>query len=55
MSEPEFMAIPSLRIFDFMRPGIEPTLWHSRLMEVNDPFNSRLRFDEVSAPPEDDG
>jgi uncharacterized glyoxalase superfamily protein PhnB len=33
-----------------MRPGIERTPWGSRLMEVIDPFNNRLRFDEHLAP-----
>ena len=29
-----------------MRPGIEPTPWRSKLMEVIDPFDNRLRHDE---------
>jgi uncharacterized glyoxalase superfamily protein PhnB len=33
-----------------MRPGIERTPWGSRLMEVIDPFNNRLRFDEHLPP-----
>ena len=32
--------------YSFMRPSIERTPWGSRLMEVTDPFNNRLRFDE---------
>ena len=43
------------RGYRFMRPGIEPTPWRSRLMEVIDPFGNRLRFDEHPAPPEPDG
>jgi uncharacterized glyoxalase superfamily protein PhnB len=35
--------------YRFMRPGIEPTPWGSRLMEVIDPFGNHLRFDERSA------
>jgi len=34
-------------------PGIEPTPWRSRLMEVIDPFNNRLRFDEHPPSPQD--
>jgi catechol 2,3-dioxygenase-like lactoylglutathione lyase family enzyme len=34
--------------YRFMRPGIKPTSWGSRLMEVIDPFGNRLRFDERS-------
>ncbi len=41
--------------YPFMRPGIERTPWRSRLMEVTDPFNNRLRFDEQLAPSEDHG
>ena len=37
------------KIYRFMRPGIEPTPWGSKLMEVIDPFHNRLRFDE--SPP----
>jgi catechol 2,3-dioxygenase-like lactoylglutathione lyase family enzyme len=36
--------------YRFMRPGIEPTPWGSKLMEVTDPFGNRLRFDENPAP-----
>jgi uncharacterized glyoxalase superfamily protein PhnB len=36
--------------YRFMRPGIERTPWGSRHMEVVDPFNNRLRFDEPRAP-----
>ncbi|MGH6912559.1 MAG: glyoxalase superfamily protein [Geminicoccales bacterium] len=32
--------------YRFMRPGLEATPWGSKLMEVIDPFNNRLRFDE---------
>jgi catechol 2,3-dioxygenase-like lactoylglutathione lyase family enzyme len=32
--------------YRFMRPGIERTPWGSMLMEIIDPFNNRLRFDE---------
>ena len=39
----------------FMRPGIEPTPWGSKLMEVIDPFHNRLRFDENPPPQQDDG
>jgi catechol 2,3-dioxygenase-like lactoylglutathione lyase family enzyme len=39
--------------YRFMRPGIEPTPWRSRLMEVIDPFNNRLRFDERPWSPQD--
>jgi catechol 2,3-dioxygenase-like lactoylglutathione lyase family enzyme len=35
--------------YRFMRPGIERTPWHSKLMEVIDPFNNRIRFDEALA------
>jgi catechol 2,3-dioxygenase-like lactoylglutathione lyase family enzyme len=41
--------------YPFMRPGIERTPWSSRLMEVTDPFNNRLRFDEKATPSEGDG
>ncbi|MGH6901873.1 MAG: glyoxalase superfamily protein, partial [Geminicoccaceae bacterium] len=41
--------------YRFMRPGIERTPWRSKLMEVIDPFGNRLRFDENSASPQDDG
>jgi hypothetical protein len=33
--------------YRYNRPGIEATPWRSRLMEVTDPFNNRLRFDEA--------
>ena len=36
--------------YRFMRPGIEHTPWRSKLMEVTDPFNNRLRFDEPLEP-----
>lgn len=29
-----------------MRPGIEVAPWNARVMEVIDPFGSRLRFNE---------
>lgn len=32
--------------YGFMHPGIELTPWRSKVMEVIDPFNNRLRFDE---------
>ena len=41
--------------YRYNRPGIEATPWRSRLMEVTDPFNNRLRFDEHDSPPDDDG
>jgi catechol 2,3-dioxygenase-like lactoylglutathione lyase family enzyme len=34
------------RDYRYMRPGIEPTPWGARLMEVGDPFGNRLRFHE---------
>ena len=37
------------------RPGIEATSWGSRMMQVTDPFNNNLRFDEAGAPPDDAG
>lgn len=40
--------------YRFMRPGIERTPWRSRLMEITDPFNNRLRFDEELALSRDD-
>jgi predicted enzyme related to lactoylglutathione lyase len=33
--------------YRYLRPGIEPTPWGSKLMEVIDPFGNRLRFDEA--------
>lgn len=45
----------SAKGYRYMRPGIEATPWRSRLMEVIDPFNNRLRFDEGLAPAEDNG
>ena len=30
----------------FMRPGIKKTFYHSKCMEVIDPFGNRIRFDE---------
>jgi uncharacterized glyoxalase superfamily protein PhnB len=36
--------------YGYMRPGIEPTPWGARLMEVVDPFGNRLRFHEDRAP-----
>jgi uncharacterized glyoxalase superfamily protein PhnB len=36
--------------YRYQRPGIEPTPWGSRLLEVTDPFGNRLRFDEPAAP-----
>jgi hypothetical protein len=41
--------------YRYMRPGIEPTPWGSRLMEITDPFHNRLRFDEAPASRQDDG
>jgi Glyoxalase superfamily protein len=38
-----------------MRPGIEPKPWRSKLMEVIDPFNNQLRFDERPRSPQDAG
>jgi hypothetical protein len=35
--------------YRLMRPGIERPPWRSRLTEVTDPFNNRLRFDEELA------
>jgi catechol 2,3-dioxygenase-like lactoylglutathione lyase family enzyme len=35
--------------YRYLRPGIEPTPWGSKLMEVTDPFGNRLRFDETPA------
>ena len=43
------------KAYPFIRPGIERTPWRSRLMQVADPFNNRLRFDDQLAPPDDDG
>ena len=37
--------------YRYNRPGIESTPWGSRMMEVTDPFNNRLRFDEAGPPP----
>jgi catechol 2,3-dioxygenase-like lactoylglutathione lyase family enzyme len=36
--------------YRYMRPGIEPTPWGARLIEVVDPFGNRLRFHEDRAP-----
>jgi hypothetical protein len=41
--------------YRFMRPSVEPTPWGSKLMEVIDPFNNRLRFDENPVSPQDAG
>ena len=41
--------------YRYARPGIEATPWGSRLMQVTDPFNNRLRFDEAGRPPDDAG
>ena len=38
--------------YRFARPRIEATPWRSRLMQVTDPFNNRLRFDEAGPPPD---
>jgi uncharacterized glyoxalase superfamily protein PhnB len=32
--------------YRFMRPGIQRTPWNARMMEVIDPFNNRIRFNE---------
>jgi catechol 2,3-dioxygenase-like lactoylglutathione lyase family enzyme len=37
--------------YRFMRPGIEHAPWNARLMEVIDPFNNRIRFNEDLAAP----
>jgi hypothetical protein len=34
------------RRYRFMRPGIHRTPWNARMMEVINPFNNRLRFNE---------
>jgi uncharacterized glyoxalase superfamily protein PhnB len=36
----------SAKGYRFMRPGIRPTPWNARMMEVIDPFNNRIRFNE---------
>ena len=36
--------------YTFMRPGVEPTPWGSKGMEVTDPFGNRIRFDESNTP-----
>jgi uncharacterized glyoxalase superfamily protein PhnB len=48
----EFHREITAKGYRFMRPGIERTPWRSRLMEVIDPFNNRLRFDEELPPSE---
>jgi hypothetical protein len=37
--------------YRFMRPGIERAPWNARVMEVIDPFNNRIRFNEDHVPP----
>ena len=36
----------SAKPYPYMRPGIEPASWNAKVMEVIDPFGSRLRFSE---------
>jgi catechol 2,3-dioxygenase-like lactoylglutathione lyase family enzyme len=45
----EFHHEITARGYRFMCPGIEPTPWGSKRMEVIDPFHNCLRFDE--SPP----
>jgi catechol 2,3-dioxygenase-like lactoylglutathione lyase family enzyme len=35
--------------YAYARPGVEPTPWGARMMEVADPFGNRLRFHEKTA------
>jgi uncharacterized glyoxalase superfamily protein PhnB len=51
----DFHGEISARGYRYNRPGIEATPWGSRLMEVTDPFNNRLRFDEPDPPVGDAG
>jgi uncharacterized glyoxalase superfamily protein PhnB len=37
--------------YRFMRPGIQRTPWNARMMEVIDPFNNRIRFNEYLPAP----
>ena len=37
--------------YRFMRPGIHHTPWNARMMEVIDPFNNRIRFNEYLPAP----
>jgi hypothetical protein len=32
--------------YKYLRPGIETTFYHSRSVEVIDPFGNRIRFNE---------
>ena len=32
--------------YRYARPGVEPTPWGARMMEIADPFGNRLRFME---------
>lgn len=36
----------SAKNYRHLRPGVEPTPWHTREMEVIDPFGNRIRFYE---------
>lgn len=38
------------RGYGYMRPGIERTPWHTREVEVIDPFGNRIRFSEAAEP-----
>lgn len=51
----DFQREIAAKSYRFMRPGIEPTAWRSKFMEVIDPCNNRLRLDEHSSSPHDAG
>ena len=51
----DFQREITAKDYPFMRPGIEPKPWRSKLMEVIDPFNNQLRFDERPRSPQDAG
>jgi catechol 2,3-dioxygenase-like lactoylglutathione lyase family enzyme len=42
----EFHREITAKGYTFMRPGIESTFYHSKSVEVIDPFGNRIRFNE---------
>jgi catechol 2,3-dioxygenase-like lactoylglutathione lyase family enzyme len=41
-----FQAELLAKRYRYARPGVEPTPWGARMMEIADPFGNRLRFME---------
>jgi uncharacterized glyoxalase superfamily protein PhnB len=42
----EFHREISAKNYPYLRPGVEPTFYGSKCMEVIDPFGNRIRFNE---------